>query len=280
MGPRKGGQRSGVYLINGLGAVVVFWSRKRTTEMKRNILPVFAFLLFACTIGLAQAGPAPSPVVPSGQSGSPVSYASVTQLNGMLGQLEDASKKTQGDLQKLRIEKWKADGSYKKQALGNVDSIQRNLQGALPEIIGQLRAAPENLPTTFKLYRNLDALYDVLGSVTEGAGAFGSKDDLQSLSNDLNSFENTRRQLAERIDALSTAKESEIARLRTDLTKAQAMIPAEPPKKVVVDDTEPEKKPAAKKKSTAKKPATAAKPAPGQQQNSQQNPQQGAGKPQ
>lgn len=226
---------------------------------------------------LAQSGPAPVGTG-RGQVSSPVSYASVTELNGLLGQLEDTSKKTQGDLQKLRIEKWKADGSYKKQALGNADSIERNLQGALPEIIGQLRAAPESLPATFKLYRNLDALYDVLGSVAEGAGAFGSKDDLQSLSNDLSSFENTRKQLAERIDSLANAKEGEISRLRTDLAKAQAMIPAEPPKKVVVDDTQPEKKAAPKKrKSTTKKPAS--KPGEGQQ-NPPANPQQGTGKPQ
>ena len=244
--------------------------------MKRNSLLISASLVLMCTIMLGQTGPVP--IEATGQASSPVSYASVTELNGMLTQLEDASKNTQSDLQRLRIEKWKTDGSYKKQALGNVDSIQRNLQGALPEIIGQLRTSPESLPTTFKLYRNLDALYDVLGSVVEGAGAFGSKDDLQALSNDLNSFENTRKQLAERMDTLSTAKEAEISRLRTDLTKAQAMIPAEPPKKVIVDDTEPEKKPAPKKKkSTAKKPAIKAAP---EQQNSQQNQQQGAGKPQ
>jgi hypothetical protein len=84
--------------------------------------------------------------------------------------------------------------------------------------------------------------------------------------------------LAARLDSLSTAKEAEIARLRSDLTKAQAMIPAEPPKKVVVDDTEPPKKPAAKKKSSAKKPAQGTTPANGQPQNSPQ--QQGTGKPQ
>src|SRR5581483_8003272 len=122
--------------------------------MKRNFLPSSALFLFTCTLAPGQSGPAPLPV-PNGQGSSPVSYASVTQLNGVLGQLEDASKKTQSDLQKLRIEKWKADGSYKKQALGNVDSIERNLQGALPEIIGQLRSTPESLPATFKLYRNL-----------------------------------------------------------------------------------------------------------------------------
>lgn len=208
------------------------------------------------------------------QQGGPVSYASVSQLNGLLSQLEATSKTTQSDLVKLRIEKWKADNGYKRQALGNVDSIQRNLQGALPEIIGQLRNGPEDLPTTFKLYRNLDALYDVLGSVVEGAGAFGSKDDLQSLANDLSSFEGTRKQLAERIENLSSAKEAEITRLQAELKTARAEIPATPPKKVIVDDTEPAKKPAAKKK-TAKKPATSdtSKPAAGQTQKDPTKPQ-------
>lgn len=171
----------------------------------------------------------------------------------MLTQLEGASKSTQEDLGKLRIERWKMDGGSKKQMLANVDSIQRNLQGALPEIISQLRSQPEDLPSTFKLYRNLDALYDVLGNVVEVTGGFGSKDDFQSVSNDLSTFEGTRKQLAGRIETLSSAKEAEIVRLRADLKMAQAT-PATPPKKTVVDDNEPAKKPAVKKKPKPKTP--------------------------
>jgi chromosome segregation ATPase len=192
-----------------------------------------------------------------------VSYASVSQMNGLLSQLETTAKATQDDLTKLRIEKWKTDGNTKKQTLGNVDSIQRNLQSALPEIIGQLRNSPEDMPATFKLYRNLDALYDVLGSVAESAGAFGPKDDFQAVSNDLNSFEGTRRQLAERLANLAASKEQEIARLRADLKTAQAAIPAAPAKKVVVDDNEPAKK-TVKKKPVAKKPAAAPTTTPAQ----------------
>lgn len=205
---------------------------------------------------LGQAGPAPTASAANGQGGQPVSYASVTQLNGMLTQLEASSKSTQDDLAKLRIERWKTDSGSKKQILSNVDSIQRNLQGALPEIIAQLRSQPEDLPSSFKLYRNLDALYDVLGNVVEVTGAFGSKDDFKSLSNDLGTFEGTRMQLAERIETLSSAKEAEIARLRTDLKKAQAAIPAAPPTKIVVDDNEPPKKPVVKKKPKPKTPST------------------------
>jgi hypothetical protein len=193
---------------------------------------------------------------PPSPQGGPVSYASVTQLNGMLTQLEATSKTAQDDLGKLRIERWKTDSASKKQTLGDVESIRRNLQTALPEMIGQLRNAPEDMPATFKLYRNLDALYDVMGGVVESVGAFGPKDDFQALSNDLNSFEGTRKQLAERINNLAASKEQEIVRLRSDLKTAQAAIPTAPPKKTVVDDNEPPKKPVVKKKPAAKKPAT------------------------
>jgi len=218
-----------------------------------------------------QSGPVPAASSANGQNSTPVrapsppgmqpvSYASITQLNGMLAQLEASAKGTQADLAKLRIERWKADNSSKKQTLANVDSIQRNLQGALPDIIAQLRGQPEDLPTTFKLYRNLDALYDVLGNVVEVTGAFGSKDDFQSLANDLSTFEGTRKQLAQRIESLSSAKEAEIVRLRADLKTAQAAIPVAPPKKIVVDDNEPPKKPAVKRKPKPKTPSTATPP--------------------
>src|SRR3984957_13641972 len=243
--------------------------------------------VFGSTGGLGQPV-APNSVAPSTQysvqatvasaQGAPVSYASVTQLGGLLTQLETTSKAAQGDLTNLRIEHWKTDAGTKKQALGNVDSILRNLQNALPGIVEKLRAAPEDVPATFNLYRNLDALYDVLGGVVEETGAFGSKDDFQALANDLKSFEGTRKGLAERLENLATAKESEIVRLRSDLKTARAAIPVAPPKKTVVDDNEPAKKPPVKKKPAAKpaapgasttKPATGsttAKPAAGQTQ--------------
>jgi hypothetical protein len=242
--------------------------------MKRNFLPTCLSSLLCLAAAAGQSGPAVSASPAGGAAqGAPVSYASVTQVNGLLSQLEATSKNTQADLVKLRIERWKTDNSYKKQALGNVDSVQRNLQGALPEMIAQLRSSPEDLPATFKLYRNLDALYDVLGSVVEGAGAFGSKDDLQSLSNDVSSFEGTRKQLAERIETLSSAKEAEITRLREALKTAEAAIPVAPPKKIVVDDTEAAKKPVAKKKTTAKPATPAAKPPAGQTQPQPAQPQ-------
>ena len=172
----------------------------------------------------------------------PVSYSSANQMNVLLTQLEQASQAAQLDLAKLRVEKWKTDSGSKRQAQSNVESIQRNLEKALPEIIAELRTSPESLTSTFKLYRNLDALYDVFESVAESAGAFGSKDEFQSLENDVTAFEKERRSVAERMEALAGAKENEVARLRAALQSAEASRPAPPPKKIVVDDTAPPKK--------------------------------------
>jgi uncharacterized phage infection (PIP) family protein YhgE len=180
------------------------------------------------------------------QAPAPVPYTSVSELNAILGPLQSAAQATQVDLGKLRIERWKMDSGYKKQALANVDSLKRNLQGALPEILTQVQNAPEDMSATFKLYRNLDALYDVLGSVTETAGAFGSKDEFQSLSNDLNALERARHDLGERLQNLTASKEAELGQLRNQVRTLQASAPPPAPKKIVVDDNEP-KKPVKKK---------------------------------
>jgi hypothetical protein len=185
----------------------------------------------------------------------PVAYASVSELNSIVGQLKLTAQSMQSDLAKTRIEKWKTDGATKRQTLANVESIQRNLQSALPETITQLNNAPEDLGASFKLYRNLDALDDVFGSVVEAAGAFGSKDEFQSLGNDMTGLESARRTLGERVQKLAASKEDELTRLRAQVKKLSAA-PPPPPQKVVVDDTQPPKKAAKKKVAKPKPPVT------------------------
>jgi hypothetical protein len=190
---------------------------------------------------------------------TPVPYASVSQLNLLLSQLEQVAQAMQVSLAKLRIEKWKTDSSTKRGTQADVESIERNLQMALPEIIGQLRASPENIAATFKLYRNLDALYDVFGPVVESAGAFGSKDEFQSVQNDFSALERSRRSLADRMETMASSKEGELTQLRTQIRDLQAAAapPPAPAKKVVVDDTVPPKKPP-KKKTVPKPPKPSA----------------------
>jgi len=200
-------------------------------------------------------------------TGAPVSYPSITELNQLVAKLEQASQAVQQDLSRLRIEKWKTDSATKRQIQGDAESIQRNLQNALPGILADLKNSPENLALTFKAYRNLDALYDVFNSVLESAGAFGSKDEFQALNNDMGAIESSRRAFADRMDKLANQKETEIGQLRTELQTARAAIP---PKKTVIDDTEPQpKKPPVKKKTAPKPPGAAQAPASGTTTGSQ-----------
>ena len=166
----------------------------------------------------------------------------------------------------LRIDRWKKiDPNTKRASQADVASIQRNLQTALPEIIAEVRNSPESLASTFKLYRNLDALYDVFVSLAESTGAFGSSDEYQSLQNDLNSVETSRRMFADRVETLAGSKEAELTRLRTELQNARTVEKVTAPvKKTLVDDTEPPKKPVRKKPAPkVPKPPASTSPSPG-----------------
>jgi hypothetical protein len=221
----------------------------------RNILVQSLFFCIFIAGLVAVLAPAPAGAQDAPAAQPPVAYASVSELNGIVEQLKQTSQSMQSDLAKTRIEKWKTDGATKRQTLANVESIQRNLQSALSETIAQLNNAPEDLAAGFKLYRNLDALYDVFGSVVEAAGAFGSKDEFQSLGNDMTGLETARRALGERVQKLAAGKEDELTRLRAQVRKLSAA-PPPPPQKIVVDDTVPPKKPAKKKVAKPKPPAT------------------------
>src|ERR1700757_57574 len=157
---------------------------------------------------------------PANNAATPVSYTSISELNQIIGNLEQASQSAQDDLSHLRIEKWKTDSGTKRQTENDTQSVLRNLQNALPSIVGELKNAPESLPSTFKLYRNLDALYDVMNSLVESAGAFGGKEEFQSLNKDLGAIEEARRAFAQRMDKLASAKENEIGQLRVELQNA------------------------------------------------------------
>ncbi len=176
-----------------------------------------------------------------------------SDLSASLGQVDQFVQNARLDLARLRIDKWKTDSSVKRQAEANSESLQRNLTAALPTIVNQVRANPTSVAATFKLYRNLNALYDVMSVLAESAGAFGPKEEYQALANDAGNLDNLRRSLADKVEMMAGARDNEIAQLQARARAAAAA--ATPPKKVVVDDTEPVKKPA--KKSTKKRTTTA-----------------------
>jgi hypothetical protein len=171
-----------------------------------------------------------------------------------LDRLQAAASQANLDIGRMRIDKWKTDGGTKQQSQANADSIQRNLTTALPGLISNVRSSPQDLTADFKLYRNLNALYDVLASLTESAGAFGSRNDYDALVQQLGVIDSVRHNLGDALEGLTASTQSELTQVRAQLRAQQqaAAAAATPPKKVVVDDNEPVKKTARKKKPTPK----------------------------
>jgi hypothetical protein len=205
-------------------------------------------LLVASATALAQT-PANAPDPSSAPAHAPSADMSVMPD---LDRLQVAASQANLDLGRLRIDKWKADGDSKRQAQANADSIQRNLTSALPGLIDAVRSAPQGLVAEFKLYRNLNALYDVFVSLTEATGAFGPKADYEALAQQLETIDSVRRDLGNAVEQLTSSTQSELNQLRSQIRTYQqtaaAAAAAVPPKKVVVDDAEPPKKTVHKKK--------------------------------
>jgi hypothetical protein len=213
-------------------------------------------LAISVSVGAAAQSSTPPPRNPSRPSASsaPTAMPPTNTVDvANLAKLDQVIESARIDLARLRVDKWKTDAGTKRQAEANADSIQRNMTTALPGIVQQVRANPSSVGATFKLYRNLNALYDVMSSLTESVGAFGSKDDYQALGTDTANLDALRRALADRVETMATARDTELAQLQA--RARQAATAATPAKKVVIDDNEPEKKPA--KKTTKKKTTTA-----------------------
>jgi hypothetical protein len=217
--------------------------------MKR--IALFALSLLLSLTAFAQAHP-------SAPAGRPTAGPIDVQFANTLIQLQQAVQDANVALGRLRIDKWKTDGAQKQQAQANVESLQRNLSAAFPELLQKVRENPQDLSVNFKLYRNLSAVYDVLASVTEASGAFGPKDQYQALGQPVSVMDAVRRSLADRMESLAASKEAELARLRAAAaTAAPAQAATTGVKKIVVDDNAPTPK---SKKTKPKPKASTEKP--------------------
>ncbi len=226
-----------------------------------KVMARFVPLFFA--LALTAAAQVAAPTRNAAPATQPAAGATNASFTSTLPQLQRAADNARVDLARVRVDRWKADSSVKQQTSANIDSLQRNLSGALPTLVTAAQQNPSSLNASFKLYRNLNVLYDVLGSVAESAGAFGAKDEYAALVQDLNNLDSARRSLADAMDAMTAQRDADFVRIQQAAQRAQQQAAAPPPKKVVIDDTEP-----APKKSTSKKkksaPATASQSTPKQ----------------
>lgn len=198
---------------------------------------LLSFVAVALFSGMVVAQAAP-------QNGNPGVVGPTGILQAQLSELDGVARRIQADLQGVRVDKWKTDKSTKEQARGNIESIEKNLGYALPSLIMEVRKNPASVGAAVKLYRNVNVVYDVLLSVTESTGAFGAKDDYQPLEQDLSALDSVRRSIGDRVEQLAGAIDTAYTRMLNEVRTQRAE--EAPPKKTVIDDTEPVKKKSSK----------------------------------
>jgi hypothetical protein len=174
-------------------------------------------------------------------------------VSALLAKVEQEAEGLNMDVGRLHVERWKTDGRAKQQANENVASIQRNVTAALPGLVTAVRSAPDSLAANFKLYRNLNALSDVVASVGESAGAFGKREEYDAIAAHTAALDDLRRDYATWLQQMAVAADSRLAAAR----QAQTAAKSTPPKKIVVDDSEAATTP---KKKKSKKPVASGSP--------------------
>ena len=225
-------------------------------ELVKPSVRTAIILLLASSLGWAQV-PGDSGTAggqPSESQGAPATTPDPA-LSEWLTQLQASAQQSDRDLAGLRIEKWKTDATSKQQAQESAGAIHRNLADAVPELVQQVQSEPGSLAANFKLYRDLNALYDTFSALVESAGAFGPAEQYSPLAGDIARLDQFRHQCADRLDQMSEARDAELLHLRAQLAAASAQTSAKvvpPASKIVVDDNQPH--PAAHPAAQKKKP--------------------------
>jgi hypothetical protein len=214
-------------------------------------VPAFVLLTATCPAVFAQTAPVPASTAPLA-SPAPLGNTTGPALAG----LRPALDKVGGAVGNLRIIRWKAPVDLRQSTLDDVSSIQRDLTATLPPLLDQAQASGSPggpVAPSFAIFRNIDALYDVLLRVTEMANLAGSSDEAASLEDARATLESARAQLGSSLLESVSAQDTQLAHFRAMAAAPPVKPPdAAPPAKIVVDDG-PQ---AAPKPHHKKKPAT------------------------
>jgi hypothetical protein len=208
-------------------------------------------------------------------------------LNSALISLDRVSQATQSDIANMHVESWKSgwksgflkSGTHQAEAQQAATSLQRNLRYALPELIHNVQNSRGSMSTTFKLYDDVSLVCEAVDSLINASEAAGKKSEAATLTDDYSALTKVRRSLSGYIQQASAqwenhgrapsaavsappvqqsfqqqpvqraAASSQPASSQPASSQATQIITDQGVKKIIIDDTIPEKKaPAAKKK--------------------------------
>jgi hypothetical protein len=171
-----------------------------------------------------------------------------------IASLRPALANVQNTIANLGVSRWKAPAETRAAVQQDIGSMQRDLNATLPGLVAQAEANPTALSSAFAVFRNLDALYDVLLRVTETAALAGSGSDAGSLEDARAGLEDGRDKLGNWLLQSITAQDAQVVHLQTALAAHPAAAPAAAPTKGVIDDGPENPKPRKKKPAPAPAP--------------------------
>ena len=196
----------------------------------------------ACfTIGLSLAAQTTHPAAARARAkakpdlATAVSAPAWTDVNGSLERLEQVRAAAEADIADLDVGRWKTgwktawlkSSSHKQQAVGLAASLEHNLRDAMPDLIRDAQNSRGGVGATFKLYNNVNVVYESLESLVEITNSYGRKGESAQIAADYAALGRLRQELSGYIQ--QTAASLEPVR------------PVTLPKKIIVDDNVPEK---------------------------------------
>jgi hypothetical protein len=240
----------------------------------KNALAAFALISFGLAV---------SSNLPAQQRGTQRTQVATAgtgrmDLNTALIDLDRVSQATQSDIANMHVEKWKSGwkpgflkgNSHQAEAQQAATSLQRNLAYALPGLIHDVQSSRGSLSTTFKLYDDVSLVCEAVDSLINASEAAGKKNEAAPLGDDYSALTRIRRSLSAYIQQASAswenhgkapyavlsappAQQSSRATSSSAQSSGPRVVNDQGVKKIIVDDTVPEKKPApaAKKKPEA-----------------------------
>src|ERR1700743_2791014 len=164
-----------------------------------------SFIAIPLSLSIAY-GQASSPTASSNQP-APAAPKPSELVNPALGQISQT-------LAGLSISRWKAPSEVRSAAQQNADSLQHDLSGTLPGLLSTADSSPESVSAVFPVYRNIDALYDVLLRISETAELAAPQNEASSLSSALSKLESARTDLANAILNASKNTETEVVKVQ------------------------------------------------------------------
>ncbi len=224
--------------------------------MKTAFAAIIIFLLCAGSGATAQPQ---TPASPNPQRQAP---PQAPDLNAIVLQVQQATSSASVNIGKLRIEKWKTDSGQKQQLQQIADSLQKNIANAMPGLVNDVNGSKGSALASFKLYHNLNVLYEFLSGLADAAGSLGKREEYEPLATDAAAIDTARQNLSTYIEQtvakLETANRPQAGTNPVQPHQPGAIVPGR--KVVVIDDTD--SPPTKKRAKSTKKKASTPPPAP------------------